>query len=598
MSPSPPNKQIGLPPIGRLESPLPILQTHGDITVKAETDEDNQHLSDELEKPNENGEERPFIALPFMRKIATQLSVEERRATVANQQRSRQRTVDSQPRSSSSRYGTLTTATPHADAQQLISTIEDASREEEESESDTENEDVTQRKQSKPRSASTSSSDSSDSSSSYTRFSDLTRKQWATVGMLAIANLCSTVAFSCIAPFYPSEAKLKDLNSSQIGVVFGVFELVILITAPFLGKYMSVIGSKRMFTVGLLVTGITAILFGFLNFLPAGRTFFWASLLIRCLEALGDACFVTSSFAISAKCFPGRIATIVGIMETFAGLGYTAGPVIGGVLYDLGGFMLPFVVLGTLLILATVISIFLVDTAEDEVPEETEGMIGMLKMPLIWIMVFAVVICAVSLSFFDPTLADHLSSFNLSTTQVSLFFLLCGGLYTISAPLWGMLLDRWDICNSLMLFGSAATVIAMLFVGPSPLLGVGKSLVVIGLSLSLFGVASSALYIPTFQNCLNAVKEKGYEDNFHTYGCVSGIFQAAFAFGAFVGPTIGGFSVEWIGFPWTTTIIALTNMLFVLILIIFFGVKKCAPSTPSSSSNSSPDKRSRTPPEV
>ncbi|KAI6173488.1 MFS-type transporter SLC18B1 [Aphelenchoides besseyi] len=493
---------------------------------------------------------KPFIALPFMRKIATQLSVEERRATVANQQRSRQRTVDSQPRSSSSRYGTLTTATPHADAQQLISTIEDASREEEESESDTENEDVTQRKQSKPRSASTSSSDSSDSSSSYTRFSDLTRKQWATVGMLAIANLCSTVAFSCIAPFYPSEAKLKDLNSSQIGVVFGVFELVILITAPFLGKYMSVIGSKRMFTVGLLVTGITAILFGFLNFLPAGRT---------------------------AKCFPGRIATIVGIMETFAGLGYTAGPVIGGVLYDLGGFMLPFVVLGTLLILATVISIFLVDTAEDEVPEETEGMIGMLKMPLIWIMVFAVVICAVSLSFFDPTLADHLSSFNLSTTQVSLFFLLCGGLYTISAPLWGMLLDRWDICNSLMLFGSAATVIAMLFVGPSPLLGVGKSLVVIGLSLSLFGVASSALYIPTFQNCLNAVKEKGYEDNFHTYGCVSGIFQAAFAFGAFVGPTIGGFSVEWIGFPWTTTIIALTNMLFVLILIIFFGVKKVCP---------------------
>lgn len=37
-------------------------------------------------------------------------------------------------------------------------------------------------------------------------------------------------------------------------------------------------------------------------------------------------------------------------------------------------------------------------------------MLGMLKIPVIWIMVFAVIICAISLSFFDPTLADHLSS--------------------------------------------------------------------------------------------------------------------------------------------------------------------------------------------
>uniref|UniRef100_A0A914YGH3 Major facilitator superfamily (MFS) profile domain-containing protein n=1 Tax=Panagrolaimus superbus TaxID=310955 RepID=A0A914YGH3_9BILA len=105
------------------------------------------------------------------------------------------------------------------------------------------------------------------------------------------------------------------------------------IAAPFLGKYMHVIGAKRMFSFGIFFTGITAIAFGFLNLLPPGRTFFWASLGIRCAEALGDAAFVTSSFVISAKCFPGRIATIVGIMETFAGLGYTAGPVIGGVLY-------------------------------------------------------------------------------------------------------------------------------------------------------------------------------------------------------------------------------------------------------------------------
>lgn len=41
-------------------------------------------------------------------------------------------------------------------------------------------------------------------------------------------------------------------------------------------------------------------------------------------------------------------------METFAGLGYTAGPVIGAVLYEYGGFQLPFFALGGLLVLASV----------------------------------------------------------------------------------------------------------------------------------------------------------------------------------------------------------------------------------------------------
>lgn len=48
-------------------------------------------------------------------------------------------------------------------------------------------------------------------------------------------------------------------------------------------------------------------------------------------------------------------------METFAGLGYTAGPVIGSVLYEYGGFQLPFFALGIMLIFATIVSCYLVE---------------------------------------------------------------------------------------------------------------------------------------------------------------------------------------------------------------------------------------------
>jgi MFS family permease len=51
-------------------------------------------------------------------------------------------------------------------------------------------------------------------------------------------------------------------------------------------------------------------------------------------------------------------------METFAGLGFTAGPVIGSVLYEIGGFQLPFFVLGAFLIIVTVLSYYIVAEIE------------------------------------------------------------------------------------------------------------------------------------------------------------------------------------------------------------------------------------------
>ncbi|VDM49237.1 unnamed protein product [Toxocara canis] len=447
-------------------------------------------------------------------------------------------------------YGSITEKKPHLP-------VSDSDEEEEESESEEEE----------------ATSSASSGEIVRAKFSTLTRKEWATLCMLAVANLCSTIAFSCIAPFYPAEAQAKGMDSAQTGAVFGIFELVMFIIAPILGKYMIYIGSKAMFITGVAVTGVTAILFGFLNMIPSGTLFFWASLGVRVAESIGDAAFVTSSFAIGAKCFPGRIATIVGVMETFAGLGYTAGPPIGGLLYELGGFQLPFFVLGVFLLIAAVLSYFLIESFEDEPVDDGKGMLGMLRIPIIWIMVYAVVVCAMSLSFLDPTLANHLDSFNLSPTVVGLMFLLCGGIYTIAAPLWGMLIDHFECSKSIMLFGSVATVFAMMVIGPSPLLHADKSLIWIGIALGLLGIAEGAMFIPTFQICLDAVRECGYEDSFQTYGCVSGVFQSAFAFGSFFGPTIGGFSVEWIGFPWTTTIIAMIHI--ILIMLLFFVVHSC-----------------------
>ncbi|ULT79546.1 hypothetical protein L3Y34_010265 [Caenorhabditis briggsae] len=480
---------------------------------------------------------RPFIISPFM-PISTQISVDGPRPTVLNTKVNYQSTAD-----------TLS-----------IKESEEGSESDEESE-------VSDQEQSVPF-----------LKSAIRTVSALSSRQILSISMLSLANLCSTVAFSCIAPFYPAEAKLKNLSETQTGIVFGIFEFTMFIISPIFGKYIIWIGARRMFIVGIAVTGLTAILFGFLNYLPPGSLFFWFSVLVRILEAVGDAAFVTSSFAIAAKSFPKNVAFVVGILETFAGLGYTAGPVIGGFFYDIGGFQLPFLVLGIVLLAASVLAFFLIENSKDDQSSpEDKGMMEILKLPPIWLPIFSVVACAISLSFLDPTLSNHLESFKLTPTEIGLMFLLCGGFYTAMCPIFGAVMDRLHNGNTLLLFGSIATLLSMFFIGPTPLLSgyVEKDLWVIGISLAVLGLAASALYIPCFQMCLDEVKEQGFEDNFHTYGCVSGIFQAAFGFGSFIGPTFGSVVVERVGFRWTTTMIAFLHIILSTVVLLSIAWNKC-----------------------
>lgn len=47
-----------------------------------------------------------------------------------------------------------------------------------------------------------------------------------------------------------------------------------------------------------------------------------------------------------AEQFPYNVATMFAVLETFFGVGLILGPTVGGALYQVGGFTLPFVTLG------------------------------------------------------------------------------------------------------------------------------------------------------------------------------------------------------------------------------------------------------------
>lgn len=55
--------------------------------------------------------------------------------------------------------------------------------------------------------------------------------------------------------------------------------------------------------------------------------------------------------------WPTRVTAIVGALEMIDGLGYSLGPTVGGFLYELGGYHLPFTVIGVILLLSAILGV-------------------------------------------------------------------------------------------------------------------------------------------------------------------------------------------------------------------------------------------------
>ncbi len=70
---------------------------------------------------------------------------------------------------------------------------------------------------------------------------NMTWSQFTSASMLSVYFFLTWAYFSLFTPFFPGEALKKGQNRSQIGIIFGMLQLVLLLLSPIFGKYVSCI---------------------------------------------------------------------------------------------------------------------------------------------------------------------------------------------------------------------------------------------------------------------------------------------------------------------------------------------------------------------
>uniref|UniRef100_A0A3P9ISU3 Solute carrier family 18 member B1 n=1 Tax=Oryzias latipes TaxID=8090 RepID=A0A3P9ISU3_ORYLA len=383
------------------------------------------------------------------------------------------------------------------------------------------------------------------------------------------------------------QAVKKGASQTVVGLIFGCYAICNLIGSLVLGRYIVQIGTKFMLVAGLFVSAGCTIMFGLLDRVPAGPTFIALCFIVRSVDAVGFAAAMTSTFAMTAKIFPNNVATVLGSLEVFTGLGLIVGPPVGGWFYHSFGYEVPFMLLGCLLLIMVPFNLYVLPSIEAD--PSKDSFLRLLSHVKVLLICFVIFTLSSGLGFFDATLSLYaMKTFNLSSGYVGLIMLGLSLPYCLASPLIGYFTDKYpDSRIGLTVTGGIVTAVGFCLLGPAPFLHIPSQLWLLVLMLGLIGFSLGMTAIPTFPEIIVCAREKGLEEGLSTLGMVSGLFGAFWSTGMFYGPIVGGLITQHLTFEWAATIQGGVGLLAALLLGVYSlwerrrgSVQRTAESTP------------------
>lgn len=399
-----------------------------------------------------------------------------------------------------------------------------------------------------------------------------TTRQLFVIFSYIYGNFFLAACVSLQAPFFPREAEEKGATATEYGFVFGVYEIAIIVISPIVGKLVGKMSSQLLIQFGLVTTGVATILFGFIDRLPAGKPFIIAAYIIRIIEGVGASSFTTPSYASTAEEFPNDQATILSFLETAFGLGLIFGPTMGGWLYELGGYLLPFLALGLCLFLGALLNLataltkpsnalqgknnvnnrLLTNNNNNNLDIQQASYSKILFSRGVLVYALSIVTSLTVIGFNAATLEPHLRQFDLSIVVVGTIFVINGTIYAIATPFCGYLCDRFNV-NSLLIIGTVISLVGLVFIGPISIIPMTTKLEVVIAALVATGLGGAfKLFSSLVGTFKYAVNDLAMPDNKSTFGICSSIYHTATSIGALIGPSIGGMLVENFGYRHAT----------------------------------------------
>lgn len=280
------------------------------------------------------------------------------------------------------------------------------------------------------------------------------------------------------------------------------------------------------------------------------------------------------------------MSAMMGLQQSFTGLGMLAGPILGSVLYTLGGFQCPFYVCGVALLLLMFSLKFMIKqdsslTASKAGDDKFEvrlkqfSIFGLLMKPKILLSAVSVALSLTGLTFKEPILQLRLRDFQLSVMLVGLVFSLDTISFFIMAVIQQKIKEEKKNFFLLLLLGCIAMCLSTIFQGPWPWI-LPDEVGLIAFGILIGGIGGSLINInsvPAMNAALFKKQTKTFKDSKQgemAKNNIAAINTGAFALGSIIGPVLGSVLEGEIGYRLAFFVIGVFFILYTLVMLLFF----------------------------
>lgn len=368
------------------------------------------------------------------------------------------------------------------------------------------------------------------------------------VGVVAFALFMDYLIYGLLIPLTPY-SPAHATGERELGLLYGGYSVGVLAATPLFGWLGDRIGYRRLMLCGV---ALSATALALLCFAPR----FHLLLLGRLFQGAASAASWTAGLALIADNYPAERVEMMGLALMGSTAGSLLGPIIGGGLYAVGGYGLPFAATGVLVAVDAGLCLWLLPRRP---AHEAAN-------PNFWPLLFdrsvvvaatAVGLAAIGWGVIEPLLPPQLVRTGAEPWAVGLVFTIGSIAYGASAPLVGWVSNRVPI-RILIAGGTAAMAITL------PLLSLARGAVAAGIGLSLVSVAYAFMLNPTSAELGDAVDRRGMT----CYAAVYAIYNVAYAVGQMAASSFASAASASLSFPGVLICVSAALVLFMPLLLL------------------------------
>lgn len=350
--------------------------------------------------------------------------------------------------------------------------------------------------------------------------------------VVALTIFVDAFIFGIIVPVLPIYSEGLGFSSFQLGVLFSVYSVALLLLSIPIGIISDRYGKKRVMVAGMSGLAITTICFAF-------STTFITLLTTRLLQGVAAAVTWVVGPALVADMYPPRErGGKMGLAMAGNNFGFLVGPAVGGFLYDWGGYRAPFFTAAVIVVLVLVAIVLIIkEPARGDLPEKT-NLPMLLRNQTLLVSGGVILVASIGFGFIDPLLPGYLhGKFAATPLIIGIMFGAISATSIIAQPLFGALSDK---------LGRVPIIISgmLLTAGVLPLLTFAPTIKTTMLVMGGIGITFGLMTAPSAPLLADAVSEQKGPTS---YGAAFGLYNTAFSLGYIIGPLAGGAFVDVLG---------------------------------------------------